>query len=299
MNIARRWNRGSLDSEFAAFVVVLLIVEAFALPLGWLNAGRTTAWPTGTATVFWIGAGIVNLAIYEVATRVAQVLMKPWHPPLLAVLIGGTVLGTPFLEAGKHFYVHAFQVSFVGADLWQPLPSTAPIVVMQRQALNILLWVLINSVLVHLHGMRRFGYLRSGERNQTAVSEALRDDMHNSPPPVRSPSAASDPSAPAFMARVKKPLGPIWAMIAEEHYLRIVGEFGDDLILYRISDAAAEMEGRVAGARVHRSYWVASAAVVRIEKSHSGRMLVLRNEMRIPVSRGYQKAGIEAKLRCS
>ncbi|PNU05492.1 LytTR family DNA-binding domain-containing protein [Novosphingobium guangzhouense] len=289
MHFARHWNRGSPESEFTAFIAVLLIIEAFALPLGWLNAGRTTAWPTGLAIMFWVGAGIVNLATYELATRAARVVMKPWHPSLIAVLVGGAVMGTPVLELCKHLYVEAFQATLVGADLRQPLPSTSPAVVIQRQVLNIGLWVLINGVLVHFHGMRRFGYVRmSASGGDSPLRQARAADTALAEPVA--------PAQPAFMARIRKPIGPIWAMIAEEHYLRVIGEHGEDLILYRISDAVAELEGRMEGARVHRSYWVASAAVKHSEKSGSSHALVLRNGMRIPVSRGFRSAAAEAGL---
>jgi hypothetical protein len=296
MKLSRYWNRGSYESEFAAFIVVLVIIQVFALPLGWLNAGRTTFWPTSVATMFWIGAGIINLAIYEIATRAAGIVMKPWNPTLVAVLIGGAVLGTPFLEFGKHLYVQAFQSTLVGADLWQPLPSTSPVAVIQRQALNITLWVLINGALVHFHELNRFGFGRCIERGRAAQYESATDQVDVAPAVHIQLARESGSSQPSFIIRIKKPIGPIWAMIAEEHYLRVVGEYGEDLILYRISDAVAEIEGHIVGARVHRSYWTASAAVAHSEKSRSGHTLVLKNGMCIPVSRSYRSAATDAGL---
>jgi len=295
MDFAGKWLRGSAESEIAAFVVVFLSVEVFALPLGWLNAGRTTFWPTATAMAFWIGAGVVNLAIYELATRAAYWVLRPWHPPLITVLVSGPLLGTPFLEIGKHIYVHAFQTAFVGAHLWQPLPSTS-ILVTPRQLLNIVLWVAINGVLVRFHGLQRFGYVRSAGSVPGSASRAPSEIVPADAPCSKSVPDSAGQGYPAFMSRIRKPIGSICAMAAEEHYVRVIGEEGEDLILYRISDAVAEIGNHIPGARVHRSYWVASSAVVGNERSRSGHVLTLRNGMRVPVSRSFRAAALEARL---
>ena len=52
----------------------------------------------------------------------------------------------------------------------------------------------------------------------------------------------------------------VWAVEAEDHYLRLHTSKGQDLILMRLSDALDELEG-IEGAQVHRSWWVARDAI--------------------------------------
>lgn len=273
--------------EIRGFLVVFVIMESLALPLGWLNAGRTRDWPTETAIFYWIGAGLVTLVVYEFTTRTACVILKPWHPPLWVVLLAGTILGTPLLELGKHFYVDAFQTTLVVEELWRPGPSTSPATITQRQTVNVLIWLLINLALVRYHGLERFGYRKpQAKPSRPEPVAAATSDI---------PLAAAV-APPAFALRIKKPIGQLWALAAEEHYLRVIGEEGEDLILYRISDAVSELEGRESGARIHRSYWVARTAIERTDRTDSGPVLVLRNGMRIPVSRSHRVAAAAAGL---
>jgi DNA-binding LytR/AlgR family response regulator len=75
---------------------------------------------------------------------------------------------------------------------------------------------------------------------------------------------------------------------AEDHYLRLHTSKGQDLILMRLADAIAELDG-VDGAQVHRSWWVAPNGIVDVVR-HSGRAtLTLRDGARVPVSRTYAR----------
>jgi DNA-binding LytR/AlgR family response regulator len=61
------------------------------------------------------------------------------------------------------------------------------------------------------------------------------------------------------------------------------------LILLRLSDAIAELEG-IEGAQIHRSWWVARHAVVGMKKAGHGITLVLKGGVEAPVSRPNRKA---------
>lgn len=51
-----------------------------------------------------------------------------------------------------------------------------------------------------------------------------------------------------------------------------------------------------AGVQVHRSWWVASNAVERVERDGDRHVLVLRGGLRAPVSRTYGQAARKAGL---
>jgi len=78
----------------------------------------------------------------------------------------------------------------------------------------------------------------------------------------------------------------IWAMNAEDHYLRVRTDQGEALILMRLSDAVAACEG-LDGARTHRSWWVARAAVTDARKGDGRGTLCLKDGAEAPVSRTY------------
>ncbi|HKU96626.1 MAG TPA: LytTR family DNA-binding domain-containing protein, partial [Vineibacter sp.] len=88
-----------------------------------------------------------------------------------------------------------------------------------------------------------------------------------------SPPAVAGPDGTALLKRVKPEMrGDLWALQMEDHYLRVHTSNGSDLILHRLSDALVDVAG-LEGLQVHRSYWVARAAVAAADRD--GRRLVL------------------------
>lgn len=95
-------------------------------------------------------------------------------------------------------------------------------------------------------------------------------------------------AAPDFFRRVPPALGrDLLALEMEDHYLRIHTARGSDLILLRLRDALAELEPSL-GRQVHRSWWVAEGAIASAERDARRPMLVLRNGLRVPVSKTYR-----------
>ena len=76
----------------------------------------------------------------------------------------------------------------------------------------------------------------------------------------------------------------IRAVQAEDHYLRVHTDAGEALILMRLTDAVAELAG-IEGARTHRSWWVARAAVTGARRSEGRVVLELACGLEVPVSR--------------
>ncbi|MFL7900635.1 LytTR family DNA-binding domain-containing protein [Azospirillum argentinense] len=116
-------------------------------------------------------------------------------------------------------------------------------------------------------------------------------------PPVldNAPAPPAERPEPAFLARLPARLGrDLLALEMEDHYVRAHTAEGSDLILMRLRDAIAELAG-LQGMQVHRSHWVAAAAVAGVERKPDGKLvLVLRNGRRVPVSRSYAAAVREA-----
>lgn len=115
------------------------------------------------------------------------------------------------------------------------------------------------------------------------------------PPPTCPPDGASaspaDKREPPFFARIPARLGrDLLALEMEDHYVRVHTAEGSDLILMRLRDAIADLAG-LDGMQVHRSHWVAAAALAGVERKPDGKLvLILRNGLRVPVSRSYAAA---------
>jgi len=95
---------------------------------------------------------------------------------------------------------------------------------------------------------------------------------------------------PRFLERLPLKLrgAEVWAVEAEDHYLRLHTSRGQDLILMRLSDAVAELEG-IEGAQVHRSWWVARAAIADARRADGRATLTLKDGSEVPVSRTYAR----------
>ena len=107
--------------------------------------------------------------------------------------------------------------------------------------------------------------------------------------------ATSGPVAATTKVKLLERLPPpfrgaeIYAVSAEDHYLRVHTSIGATLILLRISDALTELEG-IEGAQIHRSWWVARAAIVGSQRGGRKIILKLKGEIEAPVSRPNVKA---------
>lgn len=101
---------------------------------------------------------------------------------------------------------------------------------------------------------------------------------------------------PRFLERLPLKLrgAEIYAVQAEDHYLRLHTSRGSDLILMRLSDAIAELEG-LEGAQTHRSWWVARDAVVDARRGDGRAVLKLKGDIEAPVSRTYAPALRQAR----
>ena len=109
--------------------------------------------------------------------------------------------------------------------------------------------------------------------------------------PAETHKAEEGAPPPRFLDRLPARLkgAELFAVEAEDHYLRIHTSKGQDLILMRLSDAVVELEG-LEGARVHRSWWVARQAVAAARRGDGRAVLTLKDGASAPVSRAYARA---------
>jgi hypothetical protein len=146
-------------------------------------------------------------------------------------------------------------------------------------------------------GMTALAFLVRPRPPHTTSDQAISDpsisDQTTSDRAAQAAAAGAPP--PRFLARLPSKLAgaTLWAVEAEDHYLRLHTSKGQDLILMRLADALAELDG-LQGARTHRSWWVARAAVRQVERADGRATLTLEGGLQVPVSRGHIKILREA-----
>lgn len=109
-------------------------------------------------------------------------------------------------------------------------------------------------------------------------------------PPPGSPAAAPIPTPPVFADRLpaKFRAGTIYAVSAEDHYLRVHTSAGETMILMRLADAIRELT-TLEGLQTHRSWWVARQGLADVSKGDGKVTLKLKSGVEAPVSRANLK----------
>ena len=175
-----------------------------------------------------------------------------------------------------------FEIIAVYSWLGRPIPlSMAPQLFPQNAFLTVII-----SVLIGLFVEQRLRANADAERARVAALPQ--------PQPSQPQSDVPGPASPDFFRRIPPALGrDLLALEMEDHYLRIHTALGSDLVLLRLRDALAELApGR--GRQVHRSWWVAEGAIASVERPAGRLVLILRNGLRVPVSKTYRDQVREA-----
>jgi hypothetical protein len=268
--------RSWLSRDNLLFYVVVPL--AFGLIVGWLQPSRSAAWSKFPAVYYWIVGFIVGWALFGIGTQIARIVLRPWNPPFLLLLTVGWALAN--LPAGYFARYHISATYEIFQDL--PRAPIPPLPTLPRDLLNgnffddnfvgFVLWLSLNAFFVYVLRIPRFGHGVRATQGE-----------------------AQDAGTPAFLARIKPELGStVLALAAEQHYLRVHTTLGSDLILYRFADAVREMGAR--GVQVHRSYWVAKDAGAAAEIDAAKAQIVLKNGLKVPVSRTYKMAARQVGL---
>ncbi|HEY4029581.1 MAG TPA: LytTR family DNA-binding domain-containing protein [Caulobacteraceae bacterium] len=125
----------------------------------------------------------------------------------------------------------------------------------------------------------------------TAINHLVADQAERRKAPSAPATAPGSSAQPKFFERLPVKLrgAELYAIEAEDHYLRLHTSRGSDLILMRLADAIGELDG-LEGAQTHRSWWVARAAVADARRSDGRGVLVLKTGVEAPVSRSFAGA---------
>jgi len=144
----------------------------------------------------------------------------------------------------------------------------------------------------------QFGYVLVISALLTTGGWAL-DRLGEKSPAAAAPSgnpAAAPAAIPVVFADrlpAKFRAGTIYAVSAEDHYLRVHTSVGETMILMRLADAIRELT-TLEGLQVHRSWWVARQGLADVSKGDGRVTLKLKSGVEAPVSRANLKLVREA-----
>lgn len=254
---------------FANLVALLVLPLGLALILGWNGVGMIKPWPARwVGMLYWL---IVTMSLWWITSLVAlgvrRLLGEPrrlsWfilHHCFIA-LIGINIfrplnIGAAWLFAG-HFGLTTERIALAVPDSWR----------------NFLDWqtAFIPFVILWVGSALAVRYVVT----QTPPRESKAGD-----------SDVGTASSAASLGEYIESLAPgaLISVSAEDHYVRVHDVRGTDM-RFRCSfaEALACLEDKE-GFKVHRSHWVSSAHVQKLDSTPTKASVLLSNGRRLPVS---------------
>jgi LytTr DNA-binding domain len=247
----RRWRELMLSRRAQALVAVIAVAAAIIGPFGTVE--RLSF---GRRLVYWSGVVVSHTVIAVlILLAVSFALRNRTDRRWLRLAAGGVAASLPLgiLQMGLAYVLEGASLTMAnGVEIW-------------LSTLTITLAV-------------------------TAIVGLARGEPQA---PVQAPLAAPGPparSSSAFLDRLPITVGrELVSLSMQDHYIDVRTSTGHALLLMRLSDAIKELEG-IDGLQIHRSHWVAKAAVARLVP-HGGRLQVeLLDGRTLPVSRSFATA---------
>ena len=229
-------------------MTIVGVILALIGPFGSADA------PLAVRLVSWLLFAWVGYAVYNPIGWAVEQLHRSLHLPEIGLWIAGCLIATIPMTA------------IVWAIGFWPRPVPMPT---GEQALEAYINVLIigASITVLFHLIER-----SKQAPPAAAAERPAAAARTAPLDAPAPQ-------PAFLERLPGHLGTdLIALEMEDHYVRAHTALGSELILMRMRDAVAELQG-VEGAQVHRSWWVAREHVRGVDRDGRKMGLELANGM--------------------
>lgn len=252
-----RHENGEAVIFWRKLVIDLSIMTAIGVVLAVVGPFGSFALPFSQRLVYWLGLGWAGYAFYRPVGGLASRLAVRLHLPEPLLWLLATVIATVPMT--------------VVVELVRQIPGP-----LHMPRLDLLI--------------ATFGYVFVIGASVTALfyalgsrTSALADD---NPPTGESGAPRPDERPGArFLERLPPAIAErLLALEMEDHYVRAHGLGGSALVLMRMCDALAELED-VDGQLVHRSWWVARAAVESVQRDGRNVRLVLANGVVAPVAR--------------
>ncbi len=295
-----RAGRGPQPAPRDYWIFFVALPLCFSLWAAAVGIGPTRTMSFGNAFLYasthfaaaWWGNGAACLAV--------AILLRRYRPPLSVVLLAGHAFA--WLPLYLFYLRHS---AYFGShfEALTPDPHRPELGLSLAYTLHTLRYSTVPFLMIWFGAV--YGYLFwTGVRffsslapipapipppNPNASNEEGAADRAAGRPGAESAPAIRLPTVrPAFLRGSRlAPDAEIYAVKAEEHYVRIWSATGTDLVRYRLTDAIDELSSWN-GSQIHRSWWI-NWEEVR-EWQHRGRSIeiVLSNGLRVPVSLAHK-----------
>ncbi len=246
-----------------SIMTVIGVVLAFIGPFGSFQE------PLAYRLVSWLAFSYLGYAIYSPMSYFVGKLRTLLDLPTTGLWIAAVLIATVPMT------IAVWSIGFL------PGPIRAPTL---EEGLTSYFYVLVVG-----GGVTALFYALES-RNATEMALTEQDVDASSEPASVSPVK----DVPRFLDRLPAEIGTsLIALEMEDHYVRAHTALGSELVLMRMRDAVAELDG-IDGMQVHRSWWVARGAVADVKREGRNVRLVLDGGLEAPVSRANVAALKEA-----
>lgn len=262
-------------------IVDLAAMSVIGLFLAIIGPFGSIAAPFSERLVSWLGFAWLGYACYRpmqsVATWGERALALPRWGVLAAAVLVGTVPMT--------FAVLAVNSLPSGGLHWPSLEALA------GTYFSVL--VIGGAVTVLFNLVQGRGAASAASAPELTPPSASAGSPPPLPPSAVPPTPAPPPN-PLFDTLPPELGSAIIALEMEDHYVRVHTALGSALVLMRLRDAMA-LVGDIEGMQVHRSWWVARAAVEDVRREGRNIRLQLARGIEAPVARAQVAALRDAR----
>jgi len=246
---------------FWAGLALILIFTAIK-PAGTDNTGLAERFVIWTIQISLLLPLLIGLHIVLQASNVFNHL-NPWLKLTLSGIIGA-VLFVPF----------GLGIDYVfDLDDWEgisKLEGALPIIA--EEIVNTLLPITLTWIAINVPRVLELNFKELNSSISTAEIPETKD----------STLKASN----AFLSNIPKEIGnDIIYLKSELHYVRVVTNLGERLVLFNLKDAIAELKTVIEGVQTHRSYWVSRRHIESMLADKNRKLIQTTSGQKIPVSR--------------
>ena len=240
------------NNTMRRILIDLAIMTAIGLVLAVIGPMGSFEEPLAYRLVMWVGYAYIGYALYSPIDALSQRLAPRLDLPVWSLRIVACIF------ASVPMAVAVWVLPRLPDRLWMPGLELA----IEHYFYVLLIGSLI-TLLVTL-------FQRTSSAPEDQANDRPRGDIR-------------------FLDRLPPALGSdLLALEMEDHYVRAHTPLGSELILLRMRDAVAELDG-IEGLQVHRSWWVARDAVEDVRRDGRNIRLVLGNGIEAPVARANVK----------
>ena len=188
--------------------------------------------------------------------------LNPW----LKLTISGFLGALAFIPLGL-LIDYLFQL-----DDWSAIrSSTEMLAIVVDESRGILFSVTLTWIAINAPRILRISFQET--RFPARIDETAQS--------VRPETASAD-----FISLIPRELGTdVIYLKSELHYVRVVTTAGENLVLFTIKDAIADLEMNSEGIQTHRSYWVSGRYIRSLVTDKNRKYILTTKGQRIPVSR--------------